>query len=100
MGPQSFFASLLVAASIVAQDFPVPPPPPANPPVDEAAPVPNVDARAPVLPSSEQPSIDVKLYRAQPYNPSQGFAPGSQYQSNEDRKPIQTPGLSVSVPLQ
>ena len=31
--------------------------------------------------------------------PSVGFAPGSRYQTTEDRKPIQTPGFSISVPL-
>jgi len=91
----------LVAGSMtaLADDLPVPPVPPPHPPMDQAAPVPNVDARLPTAPASNAPTVDVRLYRARPYDPAYGFVPGSRYQSTEDRKPIQTPGLSVSVPL-
>jgi hypothetical protein len=82
-----------------ADELPVPPIPPADRPPADIAPVPNVSAQAPVAPASEEPSVDVKLYRAKPYDPGLGFTPGSRYQTNEDRKPIQTPGLSISVPL-
>jgi hypothetical protein len=82
------------------QDFPVPPIPPEHPPLAETAPVPNADASAPITPESAAPSVEVKLYRARPYDPGFGFAPGSRYQTSEDRKPIQTPGLIISVPLQ
>ncbi len=92
-------AALLLGPAAKAEDLPVPPIPPTNPPAADSAPVPDVNARAPVTPSSQEPSVDVRLYRAKPYDPSLGFAPGSRYQSTEDRKPIQTPGLSVSVPL-
>ena len=89
-----------VVAQSTAKDFPVPPVPPEHPPAAETAPVPDADARAPLVPPSASPSFDVKLYRARPYDPGFGFAPGSRYQTSEDRKPIQTPGLSISVPLQ
>ena len=82
-----------------AERLPVPPLPPENVHVGDAAPVPDVDVLAPVTPVSETPSVDLKLYRAQNYDPSVGFAPGSRFQTTEDRKPIQTPGLSISVPL-
>ena len=82
-----------------AEELPLPPLPPVHPPLAEVAPVPNVDARVPVTAASDAPSFDVRLYRARPYAPGMGFAPGSRYQTNEDRKPIQTPGISVSVPL-
>jgi hypothetical protein len=96
----AFLIGLLLSGSLAfADELPVPPMPPDNPPADDTAPVPNVDARAPMVPLSERPSVDVKLYRSSPPDPSLGFAPGSRYQSTEDRKPIQTPGLSVSVPL-
>ncbi len=92
--------TLMFAASpALAEDLPLPPIPPDNPPVDESAPVPNFDARAPLPPSSEQASVNVKLYRADPPDPSLGFLPGSRFQNSEDRKPIQTPGFSVTVPL-
>jgi len=83
----------------LADDLPLPPLPPEHPPVAEAAPVPNVDAEAPAAPTSEKPSVNIKMYRASMYDPGVGFTPGSRYQSSEDRKPIQTPGFSVNVPL-
>jgi hypothetical protein len=91
---------LIFAASAArAEDLPVPPIPPDNPPVAESAPVPDVDARVPLAPVSEQASVNVKLYRADPPDPSLGFLPGSRFQDSEERKPIQTPGFSVTVPL-
>lgn len=92
-------ASIILGGPAMAQGLPLPPIPPARPPADEAAPVPNVDAHPPAAQLREGPSVDVRLYRAKRYDPSLGFAPGSRYQSTEDRKPIQTPGISVSVPL-
>lgn len=91
--------AMTLAPPALAADFPVPPPPPTHVPLGETAPVPNVDARMPVAPVSETPSVAVRLYRARPFDHSAGFVPGSRYQSSEDRKPIQTPGISVSVPL-
>ncbi len=90
---------VMTSVSAMSKALPVPPIPPINPPLNEIAPVPNVDAQAPVPTASNAPSVDVRLYRARVYDPSMGFAPGSKYQSSEDRKPIQTPGLSISVPL-
>lgn len=96
---------LLLAAIItpcsfaMAADLPVPPVPPEHPPLADAAPVPNVNAEAPVAPTSDKPSLNVRMYRAKMYDPGEGFVPGSRYQSSEDRKPIQTPGLSIDVPL-
>jgi hypothetical protein len=80
--------------------LPVPPIPPANPPGDVAAPTPDADARAPVRSASTGPWVSVENFRAQQYDPSQGFAPGSRFQTTEERKPIQTPGISIRVPLQ
>ena len=79
--------------------LPVPPVPPRHPPSDEAAPIPDRDARAPVKPQGEQTRLNVEFYRMNDHDTSQGFAPGSKYQSDEDRKAIQTPGLSVTVPF-
>jgi hypothetical protein len=83
----------------MAEDLPVPPVPPSIPPIADAAPVPNPDAAEPATPTSDAPSVNVRMYRARTYDPSVGFVPGSRYESSEDRKPIQTPGLSISVPL-
>jgi hypothetical protein len=93
-------ALTVLGPAAMAEDLPVPPIPPEHPPLAEIAPVPNFDAQAPIAAASNAPSIDVRLYRARPYDPGMGFAPGSRYQSSEDRKPIQTPGLSINVPLQ
>jgi hypothetical protein len=88
-----------ISSPAIAEGLPVPPIPPSIPPIADAAPVPNLDAEAPVAPSSDEPSVNVRLYRARMFDPGVGFVPGSRYQTAEDRKPIQTPGLSISVPL-
>lgn len=90
---------LTVAAGTMANELPIPPPPPAHPPSGETAPVPNLDVHAPIAPVSDEPRVDVRMFRARSYDPSLGFAPGSRYQSSEDRKAIQTPGFSINVPL-
>ena len=90
---------LTTAAATMAAELPVPPQPPARPPSGDTAPVPNLDAHAPVAPVSDAPSVAVRMFRARTYDPSVGFAPGSRYQSSEDRKMIQTPGFSINVPL-
>ena len=92
-------ALLAASSGAVAEDLPVPPIPPLTGHRSEAAPVPDVDARGPIVPTSDKPSVNVKLYRAEMYDPGVGFTPGSRYQTSEDRKPIQTPGFSVTVPL-
>ncbi len=93
-------STFMICGSLaMAEDLPVPPIPPDIPPLADAAPVPNIDAQAPVTLTPDQPSVNVRLYRAKTYDPSAGFVPGSRYQSTEDRKPIQTPGFSINVPL-
>lgn len=89
----------LQTSAVMAETLPVPPVPPPVPPVGDTAPVPNVYAQAPSTPTEEAPRFDVRFYRARPYEPGLGFAPGSRYQDSEERKPIQTPGISISVPL-
>jgi hypothetical protein len=89
---------LAAAAPVPDSDLPIPPLPPDHPPIDVAAPVPNADAHGPAEPLSKDAKVGVELYRAPHYDPSLGFAPGSRFQTSEDRKPIQTPGISVRVP--
>ncbi|HEY0182842.1 MAG TPA: hypothetical protein VGC09_08550 [Rhodopila sp.] len=81
------------------EDLPVPPVPPEHPGFAENAPIPNADAQAPITIASDAPSFDVKFYRAKPYDPGLAWVPGSRYQTPEDRKPFQTPGVSISVPI-
>ncbi|HET6307987.1 MAG TPA: hypothetical protein VFG12_12415 [Rhodopila sp.] len=84
----------------IADDLPIPPIPPERPPPGEIAPVPDLDVHGPLIPDSTQPTVDIRQFRNRPYDPGMGFAPGSRYRSGEDRKPIQTPGVSINVPLQ
>jgi hypothetical protein len=91
---------MMVGPFAMAEDLPIPPIPPVHQFLTEAAPVPNVDAAAPVAPASDKTTVYMRLYRNRMYDPSVGFVPGSRFQTAEDRKPIQTPGFSVSVPLQ
>lgn len=91
---------LMSGSAAFAEDLPVPPLPPDNPPLDQNAPVPNLDARAPFVANQEQVKVNVKFYHADTPDSSLGFAPGSRIQLPEDRKPIQTPGFMVSVPMQ
>ena len=97
--PLLLLTALLVSSGALAEDIPVPPIPPVVGYKSEAAPVPDVDAQAPFTATPATPSINVKLYRAPTYDPSVGFAPGSRFQTTEDRKAIQTPGFTVTVPL-
>jgi hypothetical protein len=92
-------AILMSTSAAFARDLPVPPIPPERSAFGEKAPIPNLDASAPNGPVSNAPTLAVRQFRAQPYGPGLGFAPGSRYESAEDRKPIQTPGLSINVPL-
>jgi hypothetical protein len=78
----------------------VPPIPPEHPPAAQSAPIPNPDARAPLDTSSAGTQVGFTDFRLDRDNQSMGYSPGSQFQTNEDRRPIQTPGLTVRVPLQ
>ena len=91
---------MMLPLGALAEDLPVPPIPPDHPSTGDIAPVPDPDIHAPITPVSNSPSVDIRQFRNRPYDPGQGFPPGSRYQTSEDRKPIQTPGLSVNVPLQ
>lgn len=91
--------SVTLGPLAMADDLPVPPVPPDYPPLTEIAPVPNVDAQAPATAASGAPSLDVKFYHPSLPDAGLGFAPGSQYQIPDDRKPLQLPALGISVPL-
>lgn len=91
--------AVLWATAAAAEILPVPPIPPKDPPRGTSAPVPDVTSVAPVSAPAGVPSVTLKLYRANMFNTNLGFAPGSRFQDSEERKPIQTPGLVVSVPF-
>ena len=83
-----------------APSLPVPPIPPEHPPMDQSAPIPNPDARAPQDTSSGGMQVSVTDFRLNHQDQSLGYARGQQFQDSEDRRVIQTPGLTVRVPLQ
>lgn len=89
---------LAIATPALAAALPTPPAPPVQSP-QTTAPVPNSSLHAPVAPADPGPTVALKFYRSETFDPALGFAPGSRYQTVEERKPIQTPGFSVSVPL-
>jgi hypothetical protein len=93
-----FAMVVTLGPAAMAQDLPVPPIPPEHT-LAETAPVPDFDARAPVAAPSDAPSVDVTFYHPTLPDPALGFAPGSQYQINDDRKLLQLPSVGINVPL-
>lgn len=92
---------LLAAAAPRRVPLPLPPPLPANPPADLAAPMPDDDLRGPeALTRGPYAEWALRIYRMQEFGTGDGFIPGSAYQSPEQRRPMQTPGFIVTVPLQ
>jgi hypothetical protein len=88
------------APAKTAQALPVPPVPPAHPPTDQSAPVPDLSAAAPLVPGPQGAQIGLTDFRTHRYDHSAGYTPGSQFQTSEEKRAIQTPGLRLRVPLQ
>ena len=80
--------------------LPVPPIPPAHPPTDQAAPVPDINAEAPSARGAQGMKWSLNDFRVNRYGSSLGYSRGSQFQTSEEKRPIQTPGLTLRVPLQ
>jgi hypothetical protein len=80
--------------------LPVPPIPPAHPPMDQLAPVPDLYAKAPVGDAAGGARVTISDFRVRRLDQSLGYTPGSHFRDSEDRRVIQTPGLSVRVPIQ
>ncbi|MBV9250159.1 MAG: hypothetical protein JO227_13050 [Acetobacteraceae bacterium] len=80
--------------------LPPPPPPPPHAPAGQAAPTPNRDMTSPATSVTPNLSLGVSLFRLHEFDESSGYIPGSRFQTSEDKKPIQTPGLTLRVPLQ
>jgi hypothetical protein len=43
--------------------------------------------------------VTLQDFRADRLQQGFGYTPGSQFETSEDKRPIQTPGLTVQVPL-
>jgi hypothetical protein len=89
---------LLAPALAFADELPIPPIPPANPPLAELAPVPNREVLAP-RGSEEELRLRPAVFQATRPDSSLAFSPGSRYQAADERRPLQTPGLLLTVPL-
>ena len=92
-------ALLATAAAGPPSRLPVPPIPPASPPATFSAPVPNPDAQAPPPTASLGLHMTVEDFRVNRPNPAFGYTPGSQFETSEEKRPIQTPGVAVQLPL-
>ena len=80
--------------------LPLPPPLPANPPADLAAPMPDAALRPSIGIVRNATEFGLRVYPLQDLDTGAGYIPGSAYQSPEQRRPMQTPGFMVTVPLQ
>jgi hypothetical protein len=88
--------------AVWSRKTPIPPiPPHATTQLAKPAPVPDQDAQPPPDPNSTpHTKVSVANFRRQPTADSgAGFPYGSQFQSREEARPIQTPGLTVTIPL-
>lgn len=79
--------------------LPLPPPLPADPPTDEAAPMPDANLQFPSARARDETEFALRIYEMHDFGTGAGFIPGSEYQSPEQRRPLQTPGFMVTVPL-
>jgi hypothetical protein len=96
----AFLTLLATTGASPVRSLPIPPIPPAHPPADRSAPVPDLDAKAPLPDEARGTRVVVNNFRYRSYDQSMGYTPGSQFQSSEEKRVIQTPGLLVRVPLQ
>lgn len=92
----------LCLAALLAPALPLPLPPPPAPPDPQAgvraAPVPDPDMDGMPAPPPET-VVRPRMFRQGHAGFDQGYLPGSQYQSEEERRVIATPGVTVKVPL-
>jgi hypothetical protein len=93
------FVLLATVGASPPRALPVPPIPPAHPPTDQSAPMPDRDAQAPPDGTGDGARVSVRDFRISRFNQGMGYAPGSQFETSEEKRSIQTPGLTVQVPL-
>lgn len=98
--PVPVVAMALLTMAAAPLNLPIPPTPPDNAPTDTAAPVPDSGRIAPMTLANAETQVKLRLYRLRRPDGSMGFLPGSRFETSEERKAIQTPGISLSVPLQ
>jgi hypothetical protein len=81
-------ALLATTGASPASNLPEPPIPPAHPPTAQSAPIPNLDAQAPLSTDSQGARVSVQDFRVNGFGQSLGYTPGSQFQTSEDKRSI------------
>jgi hypothetical protein len=98
------FSALVVlvstAAASPAPSLPIPPIPPADPPSDHAAPMPDRSLQAPPGDGGRGVQVNVEDFRIERFYQGLGYGPGSHFETSEEKRPIQTPGVTLKLPLQ
>jgi hypothetical protein len=84
----------------MAEPLPEPPVPPSRIPEPDIAPTPDRDARTGLLPEAQRAGVELKVFNAPSYDAGMAFGPGSRFRTPEERKPLQTPGVSFTVPIE
>jgi hypothetical protein len=97
-------AAILLAGAVTGAagsslPLPLPPVPPKHIPAEEAAPVPDRGLRAPDR-DTRTAEFRLRIFSLDEHDSGLAFIPGSAYAAPEDRKLMQTPGFTVSLPLQ
>jgi hypothetical protein len=90
------------AAAEQEEPLPVPPIPPADPPSDVAAPVPDTTLEAPGVTTEQGLAVKPTLNANPPKLPGGDPVPGTLYRLDQEQKRqfIPSPGLELVVPLQ
>jgi hypothetical protein len=95
-------AAILLAGVLVGaakSSLPLPPTPPKHVPAGEAAPVPDGSLLA-SEPGTRTTEFNLRIFSLQEHDGGLAFIPGSAYAAPVDRKFMQTPGFTVSLPMQ
>jgi hypothetical protein len=100
-------ATLLLAGLVVGAaharvppppPLPLPPTPPANARADQSAPVPYANPPSATA-SNGIGGFRLRIYSLDEHDSGSAYIPGSGYSAPLSRKPMQTPGFSVSLPF-
>ena len=62
--------------------------------------MPDSSLEAPSAGSGQRVQVNVSDFRIERFYQGMGYGPGSHYETSEEKRPIQTPGETLKVPLQ
>ena len=93
-------ASHSATQTVLSRQVPIPPVPNANAPLTTPAPVPDRDAQSPLGPDSlPHTRVTPTDFRSPNVYTGAAYPYGSQFPTPEDKQPLGTPGLTVTIPL-